>query len=209
MRGTRIDWLVKNVPNNNGRVGMSGISYPGFYTACGAIDSHPALKAVSPQAPIADWFIGDDWHHNGAFYLAHAFRFLARFEQKLENRRARMPKPFDYETPDGYEFYRNLGPLANVDARLFKGSIAYWNELMQHGTYDEYLAGAQSPAAFEEHQGSRAHGRRLVRCGGPLRHTRSVSQRRDARTRGSPTCWSWVRGRTGSGTRTMARSSAT
>ena len=133
-----IDWLVKNVPHNNGRVGMSGISYPGFYTACGSIDTHPALKAVSPQAPIADWFLGDDWHHNGAFYLAHAFRFLARFEQKLEKPTREMPKPFDYETPDGYEFYRNLGPLANVDANFFKGSIAYWNELMQHGTYDAF-----------------------------------------------------------------------
>jgi uncharacterized protein len=133
-----IDWLVKNVPNNNGRVGMSGISYPGFYAACGSIESHPALKAVSPQAPIADWFLGDDWHHNGAFYLAHAFRFLSRFEQKLEKPTREQPKPFDYETPDGYEFYRNLGPLANVDTKVFKGSIAYWNELMQHGTYDEF-----------------------------------------------------------------------
>ena len=71
-----IDWLVKNIPNNNGKVGQWGISYPGFYTAMGAIDAHPALKAASPQAPVADWFIGDDFHHNGAFYLAHAFRFF-------------------------------------------------------------------------------------------------------------------------------------
>ena len=71
-----IDWLVKHVPNNNGKVGMMGISYPGFYSACGMIDSHPALKCVSPQAPIADWFIGDDFHHNGAFFLAAQFRLL-------------------------------------------------------------------------------------------------------------------------------------
>lgn len=133
-----IDWLVKNVPNNNGRAGLSGISYPGFYAASGAIDGHPALKAVSPQAPIADWFIGDDFHHNGAFYLPHAFDFLSRFEQKLEKPTRERAKRFDYETPNGYEFYRNLGPLANADARYFKGKIAYWNELMEHGVYDEY-----------------------------------------------------------------------
>src|ERR1700689_5301387 len=74
-----VDWLVKHVPNNNGRVGMWGISYPGFYAAAGMIDAHPALKAVSPQAPIADWFIGDDFHHNGALYLPHAFRFFSGF----------------------------------------------------------------------------------------------------------------------------------
>ena len=74
-----IDWLIKNVPGNNGRVGLWGISYPGFYTAAGMIDAHPALKAASPQAPVTDWFTGDDWHHNGAFLLPHAFNFMAGF----------------------------------------------------------------------------------------------------------------------------------
>ena len=72
-----IDWLIKNLSNHNGKVGMWGISYPGFYTAAGMIDAHPALKAASPQAPIVDWFAGDDWHHNGALFLPHAFDFLA------------------------------------------------------------------------------------------------------------------------------------
>src|SRR5580765_5826661 len=72
-----IDWLVKHVPNNSGRVGMWGISYPGFYVAAGMIDAHPALKAASPQAPINDWFIGDDFHHNGALFLPHFFNFIA------------------------------------------------------------------------------------------------------------------------------------
>ena len=133
-----IDWLVKNVPNNSGKAGLTGISYPGFYAACGAIDSHPALKAISPQAPITDWFIGDDDHHNGALYLAAAFGFYAGFEQKLEKPTRESPKPFDFETPNGYEFFLNLGSLANADDRYFKGKIPFWNDLMQHGTYDDY-----------------------------------------------------------------------
>ena len=133
-----IDWLVKNVPNNNGKVGMLGISYPGFYTAAGMIDSHPALKCASPQAPIADWFIGDDFHHNGAFYLPHAFGFFSGFGQKLDEPTREQPKPFDYKTPDGYEFYLKLGPLANADKLYFKGKIEFWNDLMEHDTYDEF-----------------------------------------------------------------------
>jgi len=133
-----IDWLVKNVPNNNGKVGMMGISYPGFYTAAGMIDSHPALKCASPQAPIADWFVGDDFHHNGAFYLPHAFGFFSGFGQKLDEPTREQPKPFDYKTPDGYEFYLKLGPLANADKLYFKGRIEFWNDLMGHDTYDEF-----------------------------------------------------------------------
>lgn len=133
-----IDWLVKHVPNNNGKVGMTGISYPGFYTAAGMIDSHPALKCASPQAPIADWFIGDDFHHNGAFYLPHAFGFLAGFGQKLEDPTREQPRPFDYRTPDGYEFYLKLGSLANADKLFFKGKIEFWDDLMDHGVYDEF-----------------------------------------------------------------------
>ncbi|HJS07874.1 MAG TPA: CocE/NonD family hydrolase [Pirellulales bacterium] len=133
-----IDWLVKNIPNNNGKVGMMGISYPGFYTAAGMIDSHPALKCASPQAPVADWFIGDDFHHNGAFYLAHAFRWLSAFGQRLDEPTREQPKPFDYKTPDGYEFYLNIGPLANIDKQLFKGRIEFWDKLMEHGEYDEF-----------------------------------------------------------------------
>jgi putative CocE/NonD family hydrolase len=133
-----IDWLVKNIPNNNGNVGMMGISYPGFYTAAGMIDSHPALKCASPQAPISDWFIGDDFHHNGAFYLPHAFGFLSRFGQTLEEPTREQAKPFDYKTPDGYRFYLELGPLANADSKHFKGKIEFWDELMSHGVYDEF-----------------------------------------------------------------------
>ncbi len=133
-----IDWLVKHLTGHSGRVGMFGISYPGFYTSMGMIDSHPALKAASPQAPIADWFMGDDFHHNGALFLPHAFNFLSTFEQKLAEPTRQSAQHFDHRTPDGYEFFLRLGPLANADAVHFKGAIAYWNELAEHPNYDDY-----------------------------------------------------------------------
>jgi putative CocE/NonD family hydrolase len=133
-----IEWLVKNVPNNNGKVGLWGISYPGFYTACGMIDAHPALKAASPQAPIVDWFIGDDFRRNGALWLPHLFNFMASFGQKREGPTTKGPIPFEHDTPDGYEFFLRLGPLSNADRKFFKGRISFWNEVMEHGTYDEF-----------------------------------------------------------------------
>ena len=104
-----IDWLIKHVPNHNGRVGMWGISYPGFYTAAGMIDAHPALKAASPQAPVTDWFTGDDWHHNGAFQLPHAFNFLASFGHPRPEPTKKRQRSFDHGTPDGYAFFLELG----------------------------------------------------------------------------------------------------
>ncbi len=133
-----IDWLVRNVPNNNGRVGMIGISYPGFYAATGMIDSHPALKCSSPQAPACDWFMGDDFHHNGTFYLPHALRWLWNNTQPLDDPTRETAKPFDFKTPDGYEFFLNVGPIANMDQKYLKGKIAFWDEMMKHGTYDEF-----------------------------------------------------------------------
>jgi putative CocE/NonD family hydrolase len=134
-----INWLVKHVPNNNGRVGLWGISYPGFYTAAGMIEAHPALKAASPQAPIVDWFVGDDWHHNGALMLPHVFNFMANFGRPRPEPIKKSPYlPFDHDTPDGYAFFLKMGPLANADNRYFKGDVAFWNEVMKHGTYDEF-----------------------------------------------------------------------
>jgi putative CocE/NonD family hydrolase len=133
-----IDWLVKNIPNNNGKVGQSGISYPGFYTACGLVDSHPALKAASPQAPVLDWFVGDDFHHNGAFFLPHAFNFLANFGHPRPYPTSKAGTPFEHGTPDGYDFFLKLGPLSNADARHYKGDVPFWDEMMQHGTYDAF-----------------------------------------------------------------------
>ncbi len=133
-----IDWLAKNVPRNNGKVGLFGISYPGFYTSMGMIDSHPALRAASPQAPIADWFVGDDIHHNGAFLLSQNFGFAYWFWQKLEDPLHESTKDFNYGTPDGYDFFLRMGPLANSDARLLKGRAPEWTEFLKHSTYDAY-----------------------------------------------------------------------
>lgn len=133
-----IEWLVNHVPQNNGKVGLLGISYPGFYAAAGMIDAHPALKCVSPQAPVTDWFIGDDFRHNGALYLAHAFRFLSYFGQPLSKPTRQRSIPFDYETPDGYEFYLNLGPLDEVQDKYFEKEIIFWDELLEHDTYDDF-----------------------------------------------------------------------
>jgi putative CocE/NonD family hydrolase len=133
-----IDWLVKNIPNNNGRVGMWGISYPGFYAAMGAIDAHPALKAVSPQAPIADWFIGDDFHHNGTLFLPHAFNFFSGFGRPRPQPTTKGSPGFAHFTPDGYRFFLDLGPLANVNEKYFKGEVAFWNDMLKHPNYDEF-----------------------------------------------------------------------
>ena len=134
-----IDWLLKNVPNNNGRVGMRGVSYPGAYAALGLIRSHPALKAVSPQAPMGDVGNGDDAYHNGAFYLAANFGFYTGFKPRgLEPERPKKQESFDFGTPDQYEFYLRLGPLANADAQYFKGQNTYWTTVLKHPNYDEY-----------------------------------------------------------------------
>jgi putative CocE/NonD family hydrolase len=133
-----IDWIVKHVPNNNGRVGMWGVSYPGFYAAAGMIDAHPALKAVSPQAPIADWFAGDDFHHNGALFLPHAFNFFVAFGQPRAPGSTASPPRFDHGTPDGYRFFLDLGAMPNAEARHMKGQVAFWTEMMQHEKYDAF-----------------------------------------------------------------------
>jgi putative CocE/NonD family hydrolase len=133
-----IDWLIKHVPNHNGKVGQWGISYPGFYTAAGMIDAHPALKAASPQAPVTDWFVGDDWHHNGALFLPHAFNFMANFGHPRPEPTKKERQKFDHETPDGYDFFLNMGPLANANTRYFKNDVPFWNEVMRHGTYDGF-----------------------------------------------------------------------
>ncbi len=132
-----IEWLLQHVEGHNGKVGMWGISYPGFYAAAGMIDAHPALVAVSPQAPIADWYF-DDFHHHGAFFLPHAFNFLASFGlPRPEPTTERHPR-FDHKTPDGYAFFLDLGPVRYADERYLKGRANMWNEMVAHPDYDEF-----------------------------------------------------------------------
>lgn len=132
-----IDWLVQNVPGNNGRVGIWGISYPGYYASAGAIDSHPALVAVSPQAPIADWFF-DDFHRNGAFVLPMGFGFFSSFGKARPEPTPVGALGVQPKTRDGYQFFLELGPLSNVDKDYFHDEIAFWNDIEAHPNYDSF-----------------------------------------------------------------------
>ncbi len=133
-----VEWLLDHVEGHNERVGMWGISYPGFYAAAGMIDAHPALKAVSPQAPIADWWF-DDFHHHGAFFLPHYFGFFSSFGQsRPEPTSSRSGRRVSYGTPDGYQFFMDLGPLSNVNDRYYHGQIEFWNQTIEHPNYDQF-----------------------------------------------------------------------
>lgn len=132
-----IEWLLKNIPNHNGRVGMAGISYPGFYAAAGMIDAHPALKAVSPQAPVGDWYF-DDFLHHGSFFLAHAFRWLTGNATERPKPTTEPAKPYVYPTPDGYKMFLEAGSVENIDKLYLKGSIPFWKEMMEHPNRDEF-----------------------------------------------------------------------
>ncbi|HEV8132143.1 MAG TPA: CocE/NonD family hydrolase [Acidobacteriota bacterium] len=134
-----IEWLVKNISGNNGRVGIWGISYPGFYAAAGMIDAHPALKAVSPQAPVSDWFSSDDWHHNGALLLAHAFGWFSGAGWPFSKPTTVFPgKPIDRPIDDAYEFYFRLGPVRNANEKYFHNEIRFWNEMMKRESRDDW-----------------------------------------------------------------------
>ncbi len=133
-----IDWLVKNIPHNNGRVGVWGISYPGFYTSMSVIDAHPALKAASPQAPIANWFIGDDVHHNGAFALTLAFDFFSVFGLPHPGPVNHWNKALVKLPPDGYRFFLEMGALPNANQKYFHHKIAFWDSIMAHPNYDAF-----------------------------------------------------------------------
>lgn len=132
-----VDWLVKNIPNNNGNVGVFGTSYPGFYSTMAALSGHPAIKAVSPQAPVTEWFMGDDFHHNGAFMLGDAFNFYSGFGQPRPKPTTIGPKEFDYYTNDQYKFYLETGALKNF-TKLMGDSILFWTDLMNHPNYDAW-----------------------------------------------------------------------
>lgn len=135
-----IDWLVKNLKNNNGKVGMYGISYPGFYSTASLIDSHPALKAVSPQAPVTDWFIGDDFRHGGALFLTDAFRFMYIFDaprpKPITNEEG--PKGFTLPSKDLYKFFMNNPTLSGLKNDYLSHTVKFWNNLEKHTTRDTF-----------------------------------------------------------------------
>ncbi len=133
-----IDWMVKNLPANNGNVGVYGISYPGFYSTMAALSTHPALKAVSPQAPVTDWFIGDDFHHNGAFMQMDAFAFYSSFGRPRPKPTTIGPGKFDYFTKDNYAFFLQNATLGNLTKKYMGDSIKFWGQLMKHDTYDAF-----------------------------------------------------------------------
>ena len=127
-----VDWLVKNVPNNNGRVGIHGVSYDGWTTAMALLEPHPALRAASPQASPSDMWMGDDFHHNGAFRLSYGFEYAAMMES------SKGQDAFEFDTYDTYEWYLRLGSLANVNAKFLKGKIPTWNDYVAHPNYDRF-----------------------------------------------------------------------
>ncbi|HEY4223983.1 MAG TPA: CocE/NonD family hydrolase, partial [Myxococcota bacterium] len=135
-----IDYLVKNVPHNNGRAGVWGISYPGFYAAQSAVDAHPALKAVAPMAPVTEWFIGDDFHHNGAFFLGDAFDFEANFgkSRPLPTRKQSWDFAPEGAPADLYDFFLRMGPLRNANDKYLHGDIAFWNDMLAHPNRDAW-----------------------------------------------------------------------
>lgn len=127
-----IDWLIRNVRNNNGRVGMLGVSYDGWTTIMGAIEPHPALKAISPQASPADMWLGDDFHHNGAFRLSYGFEYAAMMESGKD------VQQFSFDRYDTFDWYLSLGPLSNINAKYLKGKIPTWNDYVAHPDYDDF-----------------------------------------------------------------------
>ncbi len=133
-----VEWLLKNVAGNNGKVGIWGISYPGFYTSASIIDSHPAIKAASPQAPMTDLFLGDDAYHNGAFMLAANFSFYTGFKPRPQPALPTREPPFEWGTTDGYQFYQQLKPLRSATPRFVEESHWLWQDQVRHDTYDAY-----------------------------------------------------------------------
>ncbi|HET6837569.1 MAG TPA: CocE/NonD family hydrolase, partial [Gemmatimonadales bacterium] len=130
-----VTWLLKNVPANNGRVGVLGVSYPGFLATMAGVNPHPAVKAISPQAPMTDTWMGDDFFHQGAFRLSYGFEYAGSMELSSDS-------PLSGELPidtwDTYEWYYRVGPLANVDTKYFRGKVPTWKAFENHPSYDSF-----------------------------------------------------------------------
>lgn len=143
-----IDWLINFTKNNNGKVGVLGISYPGFYATQAALSHHPALKAVSPQAPVTEWFIGDDFHHNGAFMMMDAFGFYSGFGRPMLNPTTSGRAGYQFHTTDNYSFYLNVGSLADL-SKLMKDSVWFWNDIYEHPNYDKFWQSRNTRSAVQ------------------------------------------------------------
>ena len=133
-----IEWLLKNIPHNNGRVGQWGISYPGWQTVMGMIAAHPALKASSPQSSPSDMFIGDDFHHNGAFRFQYTFNWLSGNARPRNAQTTERGRGFDYGTNNAYDFFMNVGTVARVNELYFHDQLPTWNDFLEHPNYDSY-----------------------------------------------------------------------
>jgi putative CocE/NonD family hydrolase len=133
-----IAWLLQNVPNNNGKVGIYGVSYPGFYTAASIIDSHPAIKAASPEAPMVDLYHGDDAYHGGAFMLAANFGFYRFFKPQLNPTTDQSGASVKFGTSNGYDFFLKAGNLEDLERKYLKGSNPLWNDNVEHWTFDSH-----------------------------------------------------------------------
>ena len=180
-----VEWLLKNVPSNNGRVGIWGMSYPGFYTSASIIDSHPAIKAASPEAPMTNLFLGDDAYHNGAFMLAQQFQIYANyFKPRSDGPEFPSPKIgsfFDYRTSDGYQFFLTHGP--NVDKVASLASNPLLDENIQARQLRRLLESAGHFRAPPQRALPRADRGRMVRCRGPRGHVPHLSRNRGEESR--------------------------
>jgi putative CocE/NonD family hydrolase len=142
-----IDWLIKNIPGNNGKAGINGVSYPGYLALDASVDPHPALKASSPQASPADMFLGDDFHHNGAFRLSYGFDYSYLVENDKNANSS-----FPYPQYDLYNWFLQLGPLKNVNEKYFHNRLAAWNDFVKHPDYDAYWKKASTLTSIHRPQ---------------------------------------------------------
>ena len=133
-----VDWLVKNIRHNNAKMGVMGISYPGFYATMAVLSGHPAIKAVSPQAPVTAWFVGDDFHHNGAFFILDCFSFYYSNGRTFKAPTRQGFPEFKWPVNDNYQFFLDLGPVKNIVLKYFGDSIKFWNDAMSHPNYDNF-----------------------------------------------------------------------
>jgi len=145
-----VEWLITNIDNNNGKAGIYGVSYPGFYAVMGSINAHPAMVCTSPQAPISDWFLWDDMHHNGAFTLPLCFNFFQVFGKDRPEPTTLWGIRPGYPSDDAYHFFLDLGPVKNANEIYFNEKIEFWNEMTQHPNYDEFWQAMSTLPHLEE-----------------------------------------------------------